>query len=377
MLTIFNVGQGDGCLLHPKADCVFSDAPLLIDAGPRKACVFKHMHGVPRYRLLVTHSHRDHLGGVPALLKHCPPEHIFLPYWLPEIDRIYAYLRKHMPGTIHPIAWKRLTKVPFALVAQGDELCGHATILNPPKQPDSVFATLHFGQRKIDDRAPVAPPSDMRGETLPALRSALEMLGERGIPLPREDIENYRSPVLTTNSEPFSTGVPENYGDAARRFVHLFFITLGRLSASSAATRIEYDAARLLELTSNQVSIILRYALHGNTFLLTGDADTFVFERLMSQKVSLSAGILKVPHHGSRENLSARVLTAISPDHAIISHDNGKFGRSRDTHPHHEVIDLLDLHGIESHYTNAVIKQGKRIKAAAGGQILGGLVQFA
>jgi hypothetical protein len=206
----------------------------------------------------------------------------------------------------------------------------------------------------------------MRDDTLPALRSALAILDERGIPLPREEIEHYRSPVLSPNAEPSGAEVPEGYGDAARRFVHLFFITLGRLSASSSATRIEYDAARLLELTSNQVSIILRYALQGNTFLFTGDADTFVFERLMSQKVSLSAGILKVPHHGSRENLSARVLNAISPDLAIISHDNGKFGRSKDTHPHHEVIDLLDLHGIESHYTNAVVKHGGSSRISVG-----------
>lgn len=62
-----------------------------------------------------------------------------------------------------------------------------------------------------------------------------------------------------------------------------------------------------------------------------------------------------------------QTLSAVKPEVAIVSHGNRGFGRSRDPHPHHEVIDMLDRRGVRAYYTNPVTKGGKAVKAQATG----------
>ena len=70
---------------------------------------------------------------------------------------------------------------------------------------------------------------------------------------------------------------------------------------------------------------------------------------------------LKVPHHGSKNNLTSKILSCINPKVAIISHDNGRFGKAKDSHPNQEILDMLIKNKTKILITNDVIKDGKII----------------
>ena len=91
---------------------------------------------------------------------------------------------------------------------------------------------------------------------------------------------------------------------------------------------------------------------------MTGDASKDVFYRLLIEGTDISADYLKVPHHGSKENIDERILDAINPKVSIISHKNRKFGKAKDTHPNEEVLNWLKTRG-KLMVTNDVIKEGK------------------
>ena len=51
--------------------------------------------------------------------------------------------------------------------------------------------------------------------------------------------------------------------------------------------------------------------------------------------------------------------SCINSEVAIISHDNGRFGKAKDSHPHQEILDMLMKNNINILITNDVIKDGK------------------
>lgn len=245
-------------------------------------------------------------------------------------------------------------------MCDGDKLCDHITVLNPPQNPYCYFTA--FASENID------------------IEEALKILSELGMDLTSNIIDNimhYEPPINFENKSE-----PPEYRFNAKIFVHQFFISLcnrvKNTTRKNNTDALNYYVDAHLKMTANQASIVFSYAHENGNWLFTGDADEMVFERLISSnpKKDISAKYLKVPHHGSRENLSRLTLKTIAPEVAIISHGNRKFGISRDTHPHHEIIDLLDEHGIRSYYTNDVIKAGKVIKLKANPSEEGGLINF-
>lgn len=89
---------------------------------------------------------------------------------------------------------------------------------------------------------------------------------------------------------------------------------------------------------TNLGSIVARLTYGEESFLFTGDSPISVEKYLVAKNGgALHTNVLKLGHHGSRTSSSKIFLSAVNPEHAVISagKDN-KYG-----HPHKEVTDLL------------------------------------
>lgn len=93
----------------------------------------------------------------------------------------------------------------------------------------------------------------------------------------------------------------------------------------------------------NDESIISKLIYYNESFLMTGDAETETEERLINNKIDISADVLKVSHHGSCASLDQKVLDAVRPETAVISvSTDNKYG-----HPCDQTLNLLKNNNIK------------------------------
>lgn len=101
-------------------------------------------------------------------------------------------------------------------------------------------------------------------------------------------------------------------------------------------------AGQRIEKTNN-TGIVLKLVYGKTSYLFTADIERPVEELLVRSGLNLRAEVLKVAHHGSKTSSSENFLRAVSPVAAIIS-----LGRRNPYgHPHSEVIERLERHGIK------------------------------
>lgn len=118
-----------------------------------------------------------------------------------------------------------------------------------------------------------------------------------------------------------------------------------------AGDRLEWSGAMLDVLSpeetrqggkaENNDSLVLRARFGRHAFLLTGDAERQVENRLTLEPGQLRADVLKVGHHGSRTSSTPWMVEAVRPVFAVIS--AGQDNRFR--HPHPETLDRLAAQG--------------------------------
>jgi len=99
------------------------------------------------------------------------------------------------------------------------------------------------------------------------------------------------------------------------------------------------DNLKLKTDEPNKFSIVTLLAYGQFRALLTGDMPPEVSDRL-AERLALSAkhewDYLKVPHHGSKNGLTQKLLDAVRPKVAVISVGKNSYG-----HPHEEILKML------------------------------------
>ena len=93
----------------------------------------------------------------------------------------------------------------------------------------------------------------------------------------------------------------------------------------------------------NNVSLVLRVVYGETAFLFTGDAERESEQDILGEGRDISADVLKVGHHGSRDSSTYPFLNAVMPQYAVISvgKDNS-YG-----HPTEEALSRLSDAGAE------------------------------
>src|SRR5688500_1001555 len=85
----------------------------------------------------------------------------------------------------------------------------------------------------------------------------------------------------------------------------------------------------------NDRSLVMRLTYGNSSFLLTGDIEQVAEHYITNTGQSLSADVVKVPHHGSRTSSSAAIVENVNPQFAVIPVSRSSmFG-----HPHREVVE--------------------------------------
>lgn len=97
-----------------------------------------------------------------------------------------------------------------------------------------------------------------------------------------------------------------------------------------------------VEEASNDDSLVLRLSEGGVRFLLAGDIQQHVEEKLAQDRAPLAVDFLKVPHHGSKTSSTEAFLAAVAPRVAVISvGETNPFA-----HPSENVIERYDHAGV-------------------------------
>ncbi len=101
-------------------------------------------------------------------------------------------------------------------------------------------------------------------------------------------------------------------------------------------------------MIKNNSSIVMKIIYGETSFLFTGDAEREEEQQILDKGYDLSATVLKVGHHGSRNSTTYPFLREIMPEYAIISvgKDN-TYG-----HPTEDVLSRLGDAGAKVYRTD-------------------------
>ncbi|MBF0238125.1 MAG: hypothetical protein HQM12_10490 [SAR324 cluster bacterium] len=105
----------------------------------------------------------------------------------------------------------------------------------------------------------------------------------------------------------------------------------------------------------NDTSIVLEFDFFGKKFLFTGDSTKSQIlehkrQMMRSGIAELNSDLLKVPHHGSKDNNINESLLYLLGD--SLKEKNLFLSVNGKTHPHKEVLELISNHGLNPWCTN-------------------------
>ncbi len=377
VLKVLNVGQGDSMILTPPYGCQFDGETLFIDLGPGQVDVTEYLGNTESVRIFITHHDSDHLNGLRYFYDKwkCIKE-IIVPFYQNEITLI-ANCILHLKGIreardcgefinlleeilanqvyIKSLLYKKGTGLQLSFAYEGKRVCDHITCLNPPITI-AIFNWLN--EASIDELVEIIT-GVFDSDFARSMEIYIRAKAKGAYYVDSQEIlditlTDYLDDNIDNQSIP---DINQLKGSYVIDFImhNLALFKMFNSDPKRDTLRAIYES---FAFCSHDVCTVLRVQYMNKTFLLTGDASTKVFDRLIQKGEDITADYLKLPHHGSKHNITQNILEEIHPEFAIISHNNRSFGSSSDNHPNIEVLSLLSKLGIKIMLTNDVRKHG-------------------
>ena len=371
VIKVLNVGQGDSIIIKPPKECSFHDETIFVDLGPGKYDVTENIAENENIHIFFTHHDNDHLEGLRFFIgKMRQVNEITVPLYQNEITLIARailnlkgigqstdcneFTRALTEIVNNQVFVKKLVegkkeecpKLSFAY--EGKHFCKHIECLNPPIIIDS-YNWIHEVE----------------------INGLISLMKEVFTQKFAREMEIYIRSISTSNnivdSQEFNLywlydedGIGGEINAAKCNFVLNFImqnIEMFKIfNEKSTRDNLKIIYEKYVKCT-HDICIVLKTTFKNKSVLLTGDASKKVFKRLIREGKDISAEYLKMPHHGSKQNMNRKILNQIRPQVAIISHNNGHFGTAKDTHPNQEILDLLQNEKIKILLTNDVVKR--------------------
>jgi competence protein ComEC len=159
-------------------------------------------------------------------------------------------------------------------------------------------------------------------------------------------VADFHPRELWTGATPDSPGWRKLRDEAARDGVKVLALEAPRhFDFGGAAIDVLAPLADYVpnDVPKNNDSLVLRIRYGKRVFLLTGDVEKPIENRMLDENEMIPIDVLKVAHHGSRTSSTASFLDAASPAFAIISvGTDNSYG-----HPNRDVLARLDEHHAE------------------------------
>lgn len=112
-----------------------------------------------------------------------------------------------------------------------------------------------------------------------------------------------------------------------------------KIAEVTVQTITPFNDAPLLSENNNSLTLKITYG--NRSFLLTGDIEKEIEERLVTNNSDIHADVLKVAHHGSKSSSTLEFLKRVKPEHAVISVAHP----SPFKHPHKDTLNNLNCIG--------------------------------
>lgn len=370
-MTIFkvlNVGQGDSIVINPPGSCKLSDETILVDLGDGGYDITRDIAPNKKIHIFITHHDMDHVGGMQYIIRSMDRiSEITVPFYQNEIILIAKAilnlkgirkakdceeLIRTLERTVNEhrflmdLSEDRGNELHFTYAFEGRSWCSHIKCLNPPIVAETCDCVEEMDDSEIGVLMEELFSAEFAGALQRYFQTGDNVMYEIGDNLFQDwmRVRDYEIP----------------YDASKREFVFDFILAnLSGIREFNRTGKRKY----LLKIYQNYVKcshdvctvLKVEFGKKG-AVLLAADASKKVFRRLIREGKDISAYYIKMPHHGSKNNMSRRILEAIDPKVAIISHKNGRFGKAKDTHPNQKVLDLLKEKEIKVLITNDVVK---------------------
>lgn len=377
VFKVLNVGQGDSIVVNPPSGCNHSDKTILVDLGDGGYDITQDIDPDKKIHIFITHHDMDHVGGMRYILNHINQvSEITVPFYQNEIVLIARAIlnlkgiekAKDCEELIQTLKWtvnehgmlkdlseNRKNELHFTYAFENRAWCGHIECLNPPVVAETCDYIEEMDEQEIHVLMEELFPADFAGALQKYFKIHDGAMYEMGSNIFRDwmNVRDYDIP----------------YDAAKKEFVFGFILkNLEEIREFNRTGKRKYllKIYRNYVKCSHDVCTVLKMEFQNKgSVLLAADASKKVFRRLMREGTDISARYLKMPHHGSKNNMNRKILEAINPEVAIISHKNGCFGKAKDSHPHQEVLNLLKEKKIKVLITNDVVKKGMTIMKKA------------